>query len=136
MAKLEALDYHVEHKSITVQRTKKLELPSDGFAFPLHAAQEANEPKPNKLVDNVVLENIIPLEKELKPVTMDDDEVPERPPEQDDIDFYSPGTPVDDVKVEQPEKKEAERLPSPGSPVTIQGTIQWKQGPEGEVWSP
>ena len=115
VAKLEALDYHVEHKSITIQRTKRLELPSDGFIFPLRAAQEANEPKPDKLADSVVPENIIPREQELKPITMEEDVVPECPPEEDD-DSYSPGTPIDDSKEVQPKPKEAEKLPSPGSP--------------------
>ena len=115
VAKLEALDYHVEHKSITIQRTKRLELPSDGFIFPLRAAQEANEPKPDKLADSVVPENIIPREQELKPITMEEDVVPECPPEEDD-DFYSPGTPIDESKEVQPKPKEAEKLPSPGSP--------------------
>ena len=115
VAKLEALDYHVENKSLTVQRSKKVELPSEGFVFPLRALHEANEPKPDKLEDNVVPPNIIPPESELKPIAMEDDVVPECPPElpslQEDVDDYSPGTPVP-VK----SKPAAERLPSPGSP--------------------
>ena len=37
VAELEAADYHVNWGALTIQRTKRLELPSEGFIFPLKA---------------------------------------------------------------------------------------------------
>lgn len=51
VAKLDALDYHAENGSITVQRSRQIILPSGGFVFPLRAAQEAKEPKAIKPQD-------------------------------------------------------------------------------------
>jgi len=44
VAKLEALDYHVENGSITVQRARRVELIAGGFAFPPPALKEAKSP--------------------------------------------------------------------------------------------
>lgn len=65
VAKLEDLDYHAENGSITVQRACRVELAEDGFVFPLRALQEAKEPKPDRLEDNVVSESRpIPFQSE------------------------------------------------------------------------
>ena len=54
LAKLDALDYHAENGSITVQRARRIELVLGGFTFPLRALHEAKEPKPDRLEDNVI----------------------------------------------------------------------------------
>ena len=54
VAKLDALDYHAENGSITVQRSRQIILPSGGFVFPLRAAQEAKEPKAIKPQDLLI----------------------------------------------------------------------------------
>ena len=38
VAKLEAADYHVNWGALTIQRTKRLELPSEGFIFPFESS--------------------------------------------------------------------------------------------------
>jgi hypothetical protein len=45
VAKLEAADYHVNWGALTIQRTKRLELPSEGFIFPLKALIDQKAPK-------------------------------------------------------------------------------------------
>ena len=66
VAKLEALDYHAENGSITVQRARRIELVPGGFTFPLRAMQEAKEPKPDRLEDNVIADpRPIPFQSEL-----------------------------------------------------------------------
>ena len=40
VAKLEGLDYHIEHASLTVQRTKRIELPTDEFIFPMRLLKD------------------------------------------------------------------------------------------------
>ena len=67
VAKLEALDYHAETGSITVQRARRVELISGGFVFPLRALKEAKEPKPDRLADNVIADpRPIPFQSELQ----------------------------------------------------------------------
>jgi len=70
VAKLEALDYHAENGSITVQRARRVELIEGGFVFPLRAlkeAKEAKEPKPDRLADNVIADpRPIPFQSELQ----------------------------------------------------------------------
>ena len=69
VAKLDALDYHAENGSITVQRARRLELVPGGFTFPLRALQEAKEPKPDRLEDNVIAEpRPIPYESEMQQI--------------------------------------------------------------------
>ena len=67
VAKLEALDYHAETGSITVQRARRVELIEGGFVFPLHTLKEAKEPKPDRLADNVMVDpRPIPFQSELQ----------------------------------------------------------------------
>ena len=67
VAKLEALDYHAENGSITVQRARRVELIAGGFVFPLRALTEAREPKPDRLQDNVIADpHPIPFQSELQ----------------------------------------------------------------------
>ena len=67
VAKLEALDYHAETGSITVQRARRVELIAGGFVFPLRALKEAKEPKPDRLADNVIADpRPIPFQSELQ----------------------------------------------------------------------
>ena len=67
VAKLEALDYHAETGSITVQRARRVELIAGGFVFPLRALKEAKEPKPDRLVDNVIADpRPIPFQSEVQ----------------------------------------------------------------------
>ena len=67
VAKLEALDYHAETGSITVQRARRVELIAGGFIFPLRALKEAKEPKPDRLADNVIADpRPIPFQSELQ----------------------------------------------------------------------
>ena len=67
VAKMEALDYHAENGSITVQRARRVELTGDSFVFPLRALKEAKEPKPDRLADNVIAEpRPIPFQSELQ----------------------------------------------------------------------
>ena len=47
VAKLEALDYHAENNSISIQRTKKVELLPGGFSFPLRAKRDRMEAIPD-----------------------------------------------------------------------------------------
>lgn len=74
MAKLEALDYHAENGSITVQRARRAELAGDSFVFPLRALQEAKEPKPDRLEDNVMQDaRPIPFQSETLEESVDID---------------------------------------------------------------
>ena len=67
VAKLEALDYHAENGSITVQRARRVELIEGGFVFPLRALKEAKEPKPDRLADNVIADpRPIPFQSDLQ----------------------------------------------------------------------
>jgi len=67
VAKLEALDYHAETGSITVQRARRVELIAGGFIFPLRALKEAKEPKPDRLAHNVIADpRPIPFQSELQ----------------------------------------------------------------------
>ena len=62
VAKLEALDYHVEHNSLTIQRTKKIELLPGGFSFPLRVKQDRKEAIPDDPKLNLIESpNPIPL---------------------------------------------------------------------------
>ena len=62
VAKLEALDYHVEHNSLTIQRTKKIELLPGGFSFPLRVKQDRKEAIPDDPKLNLIKSpNPIPL---------------------------------------------------------------------------
>ena len=62
VAKLEALDYHVEHNSLTIQRTKKVELLPGGFSFPLRVKQDRKEAIPDDPKLNLIESpNPIPL---------------------------------------------------------------------------
>ena len=54
VAKLEAADYHVNWGALTIQRTKRLELPSEGFIFPLKALIDSKAPKADRLEDQVI----------------------------------------------------------------------------------
>ena len=73
VAKLEALDYHAENGSITVQRARRIELIEGGFVFPLRALKEAKEPKPDRLEDNVIADpRPIPFQAELQVDGQDD----------------------------------------------------------------
>ena len=54
VAKLEAADYHVNWGALTIQRTKRLELPSEGFIFPLKALIDSKSPKADRLEDQVI----------------------------------------------------------------------------------
>ena len=85
VAKLEAADYHVNYGALTIQRTKRLELPDDGFVFPLKQLIDSKAPKADRLEDQVIppTPTAVPLESEMMP-----------PPEED---AYSPGTPIDDA---------------------------------------
>ena len=66
VAKMEALDYHAENGSITVQRARRIELTGDNFVFPLRALQEAKEPKPDRLEENVIQDpRPIPFQSEV-----------------------------------------------------------------------
>ena len=68
MAKLDALDYHAENGSITVQRARRIELVPGGFTFPLRALHEAKEPKPDRLEDKVIADpRPIPFQSEVQP---------------------------------------------------------------------
>ena len=67
VAKLEALDYHAENGSITVQPARRIELIEGGFVFPLRALKEAKGPKPDRLEDNVIADpRPIPFQSELQ----------------------------------------------------------------------
>ena len=73
VAKLEALDYHAENGSITVQRARRIELIEGGFVIPLRALKEAKEPKPDRLEDNVIADpRPIPFQAELHVDGQDD----------------------------------------------------------------
>ena len=59
---MEALDYHVEHNSLTIQRTKKIELLPGGFSFPLRVRQDRKEAIPDDPKLNLIESpNPIPL---------------------------------------------------------------------------
>eukprot|EP00435_Cladocopium_sp_Y103_P032401 s1446_g8.t1 len=76
VAKLEALDYHAENASITVQRARRIELLSGGFTFPLRALQEAKEPKPDRPEDNLIAgARLIPFESGMQRSEPDDEVV-------------------------------------------------------------
>ena len=116
VAKLEALDYHAETGSITVQRARRVELIAGGFVFPLRALKEAKEPKPDRLVDNVIADpRPIPFQSELQTeehaeaseVAIDksteavldalaSDERPAEEPVFPDIKYTPTGTPIPD----------------------------------------
>ena len=82
VAKLEALDYHVEHNSLTTQRTKKIELLPGGFSFPLRVKQDRKEAIPDDPKLNLIESpNPIPLaDADLAEYTPS--EAPEGVPEQ------------------------------------------------------
>ena len=69
VTKLEAIDYHLEHGSVVVQRTKRLELPSETHVFPLKAKADSLEPPPEPIADRVippVPDPIIPQQSDLE----------------------------------------------------------------------
>ena len=67
VAKLEALDYHAENGSITVQRARRVELIEGGFVLPLRELKKAKEPKPDRLADNVIADpRPVPFQSELQ----------------------------------------------------------------------
>ena len=82
VAKLEAADYHVNWGALTIQRTKRLELQSEGFIFPLKALIDSKAPKADRLEDQVIPQTpkAVPLESSMHP-----------PQEQYE---YEPGTPL------------------------------------------
>ena len=95
VAKLEAADYHVDWGALAIQRTKRLELPSDGFIFPLKALIDSKAPQADRLEEQVIppAPASVPLESSMQP------------PQDDDMEF-EPGTPLpadSDVEPEQPE---------------------------------
>ena len=69
VAKLEAADYHVNWGAFTIQRTKRLELPSGGFIFPLKALIDPKSPKADRLEDQAILPTpiVVPLESSMQP---------------------------------------------------------------------
>ena len=79
---MEALDYHVEHNSLTIQRTKKIELLPGGFSFPLRVKQDRKEAIPDDPKLNLIESpNPIPLaDADLAEYTPS--EAPEGVPEQ------------------------------------------------------
>ena len=94
VAKLEAADYHVNWGALTIQRTKRLELPSEGFIFPLKALIDSKAPKADRLEDQVIPQTpkAVPFESSLHPP-------------QDEYE-YEPGTPLpadSDVEPDAPE---------------------------------
>ncbi|CAK9062883.1 unnamed protein product [Durusdinium trenchii] len=69
VTKLEAIDYHLEHGSVVIQRTKRLELPSETHVFPLKAKADSLEPPPEPIADRVippVPDPIIPQQSDLE----------------------------------------------------------------------
>ena len=82
VAKLEALDYHVERNSLTIHRTKKIELLPGGFSFPLRVKQDRKEAIPDDPKLNLIESpNPIPLaDADLAEYTPS--EAPEGEPEQ------------------------------------------------------
>ena len=95
VAKLEAADYHVNWGALTIQRTKRLELPSEGFIFPLKALIDSKAPKADRLEDQVIPQTpkAVPLESSLHPP-------------QDEYE-YEPGTPLpadSDVEPDAPQE--------------------------------
>ena len=60
VAKLEGLDYHIEHASLTVQRTKRIELASDEFIFPLRLLKD---PASHPVADAKARSDPVPLER-------------------------------------------------------------------------
>ena len=82
VAKLEAADYHVNWGALTIQRTKRLELPSEGFIFPLKALIDSKAPKADRLEDQVIPQTpkAVPFESSMHPP-------------QEEME-YEPGTPV------------------------------------------
>jgi len=69
VAKLEAADYHVNWGALTIQRTKRLELPSEGFIFPWKALIDSKAPKADRLEDQVIPQTpkAVPLESSMHP---------------------------------------------------------------------
>ena len=81
VAKLEAADYHVSWGALTIQRRKRLQLPSEGFIFPLKALIDSKSPKADRLEDQVTppTPSAVPMESSMLP-----------PPDLE----YEPGTPL------------------------------------------
>ena len=61
VAKLEGLDYHIEHASLTVQRTKRIELPTDEFIFPMRLLKDPASHPP--VADDRTRNDPVPLER-------------------------------------------------------------------------
>ena len=61
VAKLEGLDYHIEHASLTVQRTKRIELPTDEFIFPMRLLKDPASHPP--VADAKTRSDPVPLER-------------------------------------------------------------------------
>ena len=61
VAKLEGLEYHIEHASLTVQRTKRVELPSGEFIFPMRLLKDPASHPP--VADAKARSDPVPLER-------------------------------------------------------------------------
>ena len=61
VAKLEGLDYHIEHASLTVQRTKRIELPTDEFIFSMRLLKDPASHPP--VADAKTRSDPVPLER-------------------------------------------------------------------------
>ena len=81
VAKLEAADYHVNWGALTLERTERLELPSERFTFPLKALIDSKSPQADRLKDQVIppTPSAVPLVSSMLP-----------PPDLE----YEPGTPL------------------------------------------
>ena len=92
-AKLEAADYHVNWGALTIQRTKRLELPSEGFIFPLNS----KAPKADRLEDQVIpqIPKAVPLESSMHPPQEEFEYEPRTPlPADSDVEPDAPVEPI------------------------------------------
>ena len=97
VAKLEAADYHVNWGALTIQRTKKLELPSEGFIFLLKALIDSKAPKADRLEDQVIPQTpkVVPLESSMHPPQEEEEYEPGTPlPADSDVEPDAPAEPV------------------------------------------
>ena len=73
-SKIEAVDYHVEHGSLTIQRSKKVETLPGEFVFPLRALIEASEPRAEQPQERAIpQERAVPFESELRVPGLEED---------------------------------------------------------------
>ena len=97
VAKLEAADYHVNWGALTIQRTKRLELPSEGFIFPLKALIDSKASKADRLEDQVIPQTpkAVPLESSMHPPQEEFEYEPGTPlPADSDVEPDAPVEPV------------------------------------------